>query len=109
MSSGVFWLIDDEILAIPYNEGAFVGIAKSGNNYNHRLLWEFVKPKHCNKPFDYYPRGRVEINDRGECIIYMSPHVGEEYIPIIKKAFGFEAVKRISYDGSQHYRCFLDD
>ena len=57
MSSGVFWLIDDEILAIPYNEGAFVGIAKSGNNYNHRLLWEFVKPKHCNKPFDYYPRG----------------------------------------------------
>ena len=27
---GVFWLVDEEILAIPYDENSTVGLAKSG-------------------------------------------------------------------------------
>ncbi|SEA70146.1 hypothetical protein SAMN05216349_12350 [Oribacterium sp. KHPX15] len=45
---GVFWLIDEELLAVPYDDSSSVGIAKSGNNYNHKLLWCHVKPRKCN-------------------------------------------------------------
>ncbi len=51
---GVFWVIDGELLAVPYEDNSTIGIAKSGDNYNHRLLWDYVKPRKCNKPFDYY-------------------------------------------------------
>lgn len=62
---GVFWLIDGKIFAVPYDADASFGISKSGDNYNHRLLWDYVKPKGCNKPYDYYPRGRVEQSNKG--------------------------------------------
>lgn len=67
---GVFWLIEESIISIPYEPDAAVGVAKSGNNYNHKLLWDYVKPNKCNKPFDYYPRGRVEFNFKGKPVIY---------------------------------------
>ena len=37
------------------------GVAKSGNTYNHKKLWNEIKPRGCNKPYNYYPRGRVDI------------------------------------------------
>ena len=105
---GVFWLIDGELLAVPYDGNATEGIAKSGDNYNHRLLWEHVKPAKCNKDFDYYPRGRVETSNKGKPVVYMNPHIGEEYIPRIMEAFSLQEVPRIHYDGSEHYKCYLD-
>ena len=105
---GVFWVIDGELLAAPYDERASVGIAKSGNNYNHRLLWDYVKPPKCNKPFDYYPRGRVEISNKGKPIVYMNPQIGEEYIRQIIECFGLMETPRIHYDGSEHYKSHLD-
>ncbi len=107
-TGGVFWLIENEILAIPYVEGAEVGIAKSGKNYNHRLLWSYVKPKRCNKKFDYYPRGRVEIDSRDRAVIFMSPHIDLSYIPEIKNVFGITEIRKIHYDGSEHYKCHFD-
>ena len=78
---GVFWLIEPgELLAFPYEEGESLGLSKSGNNYNHTLLWEHVKPKGCNNPFDYYPRGRVEISNKGKPVVYMNRHIGEDAI-----------------------------
>ncbi len=106
---GVFWIIDEEILAVPYFDTAAVGVAKSGDNYNHRLLWDYVKPKRCNKPFDYYPRGRVEVNNRGKTVVYMSPYIGEEYIPRIMECFGLTDVPRIHYDGSDYYKCYCGE
>ena len=103
---GVFWIIDGEILAVPYEETATVGVSKSGVNYNHRLLWDHVKPKKCDKPFNYYPRGRVEVNNKGRTVIYMSPYIGEEYIPLIMECFGLNETPKIHYDGSDHYRCY---
>ena len=85
---GVFWLIDGKIFAVPYDADASFGISKSGDNYNHRLLWDYVKPKGCNKPYDYYPRGRVEQSNKGKPIIFMSVNIGEEYIPVIMEQFG---------------------
>lgn len=41
------------------------GIAKSGRTYNHKLLWKHVRPAGRRVSFDYYPRGRVEIDFKG--------------------------------------------
>lgn len=103
---GVFWIVDGELLAFPFDENDAEGIAKSGNTYNHKLLWESEKP--CNKPFDYYPRGRVNIKNGGEAVIYMSPHIDLSYIPEIKTAFGLTSEPVIKYDNSEHYKCYLD-
>ena len=109
MSRGVFWVIDDELLAFPfYGETNGSGIAKSGLTYNHEKLWQSVKPKHCNKPYNYYPRGRVEISNNGEPVIYMNPNIGEYMIPQIKVAFGIIEEPIVRYDYSKHYQCYLD-
>lgn len=55
--------MDDKLLPFPFDETAIEGIAKSGNTFNHKLLWEHIKP--CNMPFDYYPRGTVFTNHTG--------------------------------------------
>ena len=105
---GVFWLVDGEIVAIPYTDDATVGIAKSGNNYNHRLLWEHVRLDGCKKAFNYYPRGRVEMKRRGTPIVYMSPHIGMDYLSDIMKRFELEEIPLVHYDGSDHYKCWMD-
>lgn len=109
LSRGVFWIVDGKLLAFPFYEGSSVGIAKSGNTYNHKKLWNDVKPKGCKKPYNYYPRGRVEITNRGKVIIYMNPNVPDDLIPDIKSEFGIREEPKIQYDMSQHYKCYLDD
>lgn len=108
-SQGVFWIIDGEILAFPFYDGVYQnGIAKSGDTYNHRKLWNDIKPKGCNKPFDYYPRGRVTMSNKGKPIIYMNPNISNEYIKDIKREFGLRQEPSIRYDYSDHYKCYLD-
>ena len=69
---------------------------------------DYVKPKGCNKPYDYYPRGRVEQSNKGKPIIFMNVNIGEEYIPVIMEQFGIVEEPKIHYDGSEHYKCHLD-
>ena len=109
MSRGVFWIINDELLAFPFTDEYSEGIAKSGNTYNHKKLWNEIKPKGCNKPYNYYPRGRVEISNKGKPIIYMNPNVDDSFIPLIRTEFGLRESPIIRYDNSQHYKCYLDD
>ena len=46
MKQGVFWLIDNKLLAIPFDKSKYPdGIAKSGDTYNHEKLWKYVKPQ----------------------------------------------------------------
>ncbi len=108
MRKGVFGLIDGDLLVAPYEDDSTIGIAKSGDNYNHRLLWNYVKPRKCNKTFDYYPRGRVEISNKGKPIVYMNLSIGKEFIPEIMKCFDLEEEPRIHYDGSNHYKSHFD-
>ena len=110
---GVFWVIDDElmddyIVAEIFVERASVGLSKSGTNYNHKLLWEHVKPPGCNKPYNYYPRGRVEISNKGKPVIYMNKNIGEDAVERILKIFDISEHPKIHYDGSEHYKCHLD-
>lgn len=107
-SRGVFWVIDGELFAFPFTEDATSGVAKSGTTYNHKLLWDDVKPKGCNKPYNYYPRGRVDFSNKGQPIIYMNPNIDEVVVSDIKIKFGLRSEPTIRYDNSQHYKCHLD-
>ena len=57
------------------------------------------------KPYDYYPRGRVEIKDKGKAKIFLNPDIAtEEIIAYIVEKFRLQhrEVKVIA-DGSKHY------
>ena len=98
LSRGVFWVIDDDLLAFPFIEPIHEsGISKSGLTYNHERLWPIIKPNKCNKAYNYYPRGRVEINNRGESTVYMNPNVDDKFIAEIKRQFGLRDNTRIIY------------
>ena len=46
MKQGVFWIIDNNLLAIPFDKSKYPdGTAKSGDTYNHEKLWKYVKPQ----------------------------------------------------------------
>ena len=108
MARGVFWVIDQKLYAFPFDGRYPAGTAKSGKTYNHEKLWGLVRPKGCNKPYDYYPRGRVDYTGKGKPIIYMSPHIAEAYISEIIEAFGLPENPVVRYDYSMHYHCYLD-
>lgn len=109
MKKGVFWIIDGKPHSYPFDGTQTDGIAKSGDTYNHKKLWDFVKPKGCNKPYNYYPRGRVEITNKGKPVIYMNPNIDSVYIKSIKNDFEIFTDVCVRYDYSEHYRCFLDE
>jgi len=108
MSRGVFWVIDGKLLAFPFLENSLEGIAKSGVTYNHKKLWSDVKPKGCNKPYNYYPRGRVDISNKGKPIIYLNPNIDDSTVRQIKSEFGLRSEPTMRYDHSDHYKCHLD-
>jgi len=92
--------------------------SKSGKSYNHKTTWEAevigsaaYNPYNKN-PFDYYPRGRVEIAKK-RAVIYMNPNINKPIIiEEIKARFGLGCNLitkiRIIADNSLHYRCFID-
>ncbi len=109
MKQGVFWLIDNKLLAIPFDKSKYPdGIAKSGDTYNHEKLWKYVKLQNCNKPYNYYPRGRVVKGTKNKAIVYMNPDISNEFILGIKEAFEIEGEPIIKLDFSKHYKCYLD-
>ena len=110
MKNGVFWIIEGKVLAYPFGSVESVeGIAKSGNTYNHKRLWEEIKPAGMNKPYNYYPRGRVVISSRGNPTIYMNPNIENSYVEEMKKIFELTIEPRVVYDNSEHYKCHLDN
>lgn len=84
------------------------------DNYNHKKVWNSLPKRITNgKPFDYYPRGRVEIK-HGSAVVYYSPYIPQEDLKdwLIDK-FNLTAsngIKKIRFiaDNSNHYRCYLD-
>ena len=54
------------------------------------------------------PRGRLEFSNKGKPLLYKNINIGEEFIPIIMEQFGLNDKPIIHYDGSKHYKCYLD-
>ena len=106
---GVFWLVDEELVIARFEKGVTEGLSRDGTNYNHEKLWEYVKPKGCRKPYNYYPRGRVEVSNKGNPIVYMSPYINQSYVVKVLEWLGIEEEPTIHIDGSRHYRCHLDE
>ena len=113
-SNGIFWYIDDEgeLLSYPFGSVDTVsGIAKSGNTYNHKRLWEDIKPKGVRCAYNYYPRGRVDWDRLGRPTIYLNPNIPEDIINQVKVEFGIRPSDecKIQYDYSEHYKSHLDN
>lgn len=126
---GVFWIKDindlyassNLMFQIPCNADGDSdlivsnGASKTGNTYNHERLWKTLsKELTDSKPFNYYPRGRVEIRN-GVADIFVNPNLFTEEV---KKFLISEyhlnpqnGIKKIRFhaDSSEHYKCYLDD
>ena len=126
---GIFWIIDEND---PYSNSKYcfkidsdpdgntvdlddIGIAKSGNTYNHKLVWERLsKDLTHNKPYNYYPRGRVEIRN-GVAKIFLNGNINyKDIIDFLKYEFNLTAhngIKKVQVieDNSSHYLCNYDD
>lgn len=89
--------------------------SKDGISHNHENTWSKLSSKYTdNKPFNYYPRGRVEIRN-GVAEIYCSPYL---FDPELKDwcidKFNLTSVNgikkvRMIVDNSEHYKCHLDE
>jgi len=97
MKRGVFWLIDGRLLCFPFDGSITEGIAKAGNTYNHKKLWEHLQPCGSKVAFDCYPRGRVEITANGNAVVYASPHIGIEHTAEICRVFELDSEPVIRY------------
>lgn len=106
---GVFWVIDGKVVAFPFNDEETDGVAKSGLTYNHKKLWKALNVTGKRVPYNYYPRGRVDFNNRGKPIVYINPNIDDYDLKEVKLQFGLREDPIVKIDNSQHYKCYLDD
>ena len=123
MYKGIFWIKQKE-------EGRFIPItvkaecdeygnlldervrfsSKSGESFNHQEEWEIFEAmpggEYRGLPYNYYPRGRVEIKNK-KATVYLNPVLCTEYIKrLIFEKFGLfrDGINvRFVADGSSHY------
>lgn len=109
--NGVFWYNDVAREVLCHQFGSIdcpEAISKSGNTYNHRRLWNALCSD--NRPYNYYPRGRVDWDRLGKATIYLNPNIDESVINQVKVNFGIRPSDKckIKYDYSNHYKSHLD-
>lgn len=122
LNTGIFWYepSTDKFIVIS-KECSLDGIvdtsdfnAKSGNTYNHEKSWEGIKSiykQYRNLPYNYFPRGRVMIKHNVADVYYHPYFDKDEFKQRIYKEFGLNNVRKVRWhvDGSNHYKCYLDD
>ena len=117
---GVFWvrsLKEGDMIALRFlsdENGVLTDSGITSKDINHQRLWERLDSVITGGyPFNYYPRGRVELR-RGKALIFCSPHICTEKLKsLITERFGLMAENGIKEvllkaDGSAHYQCGLD-
>lgn len=116
MQKGIFWYLSKKefiIVSVACNENGkaekqAVFSSKSGNNFNHKAEWaKLSKRVTRGRPYNYYPRGRVEIYEKSIKIFLNTDINRKEIIEEIIKRFDLSDVKReikVINDGSSHYR-----
>ncbi len=105
---GLFWYIDGQLLCFPFSEEEI-----NETNNNHKRFWKTLpRTVTGGKPYNYYPRGRVELRreklHRKKAIVYLHPQLCmPEIYGQIRKAFLLPDEMPVSFkaDGSQHYSC----
>lgn len=125
---GVFWVTDtalgsDSIIAVKFpctSDGQLTDADSDTQaehlqkEINHKKIWAQLPHKvTLGKPFDYYPRGRVEVRKGGKVLIFCSPYICTDKLKeAISNLFGLteqNGIKGVTLkaDGSAHYRCNL--
>ena len=117
---GVFWvrsLSGNDIIALRFlsdENGVLTDGSLTSKDINHQRLWERLDSVVTGGvPYNFYPRGRVELR-RGKALIFCSPHLCTEQLKkLITERFGLRAENGIKEvllkaDGSAHYKCELD-
>ena len=87
--------------------------SKSGQNFNHKAEWQKLSRSVTRgQPFNYYPRGRVEIKNR-KATIYLNPDLNNTVV-LNKIIENFELKNQqdlksipVKTDGSSHYHYYL--
>lgn len=124
---GIFWIKDIENIYISFvcvkeevnkdgmvNDNSNIN-SRKGNNYNHRITLEKLEREVTDrKPYNYYPRGRVEIRNR-KATIYAHPDIcTREIMIMIINEFNLHKENNIDKvvmnpDYSKHYNCYLNE
>ena len=126
LGKGLFWLVknDEEkfelfcIKILCYRDGETLERIETGvcesEKLNHERAWSKLdKAVTQGKPYNYYPRGRVEIK-KGKATVYLNPTLNEEAIvEKICRSFGLTRENgivdiRIKNDNSWHYRFLME-
>lgn len=102
MLRGAFWVVDGKLLAFPFREGAQIGVAKSSNTYNYRLLWEHIKLQGCKKPFKSYPRDRIGIKRLNVPNLFMNSKDQGSMLSEIGVALELHVLSDIYYEHNGH-------
>lgn len=111
--------------SVPCSPGGYVdetqslkANSKKGNSFNHKITWECglfanreFAPLARQRPYNYYPRGRVEIAN-GKGTIYLNGNINApQVIDRVQNSFGLtHSLKsvRVVVDNSRHYHCYAD-
>ena len=76
------------------------------------LTWDQYVPEELRrcKPYDWYPRGRVEIKEKGRATIFLNPDIAtDEIIAYVKEKFRLQHREvKVVADGSKHYGYYHD-
>jgi hypothetical protein len=104
---GLFWYVDGELLCFPVSSAE---VDTVGNN--HRRFWETLPHSlTCGMPYNYFPRGRVELR-HGKAVVYLNPSLCTPEIDArIRHAFSLPDEMPLSFkaDGSRHYRSIQEE
>ena len=104
---GLFWYVDGKLLCFPVSDDE---VDVVGNN--HKRFWETL-PRSLTggMPYNYYPRGRVELR-HGKAVVYLHPTLCTlEMDTRIRQAFSLPDEMQVSFkaDGSRHYRSIREE
>jgi len=119
---GIFWVKDIDnpttelFFTIPSNVYGNVEAtnltAKSGTTHNHKALWSTLGKVTEGKPYNYFPRGRVEIANR-KATVYFNQNLNTEFIKkLIVDTYNLttrNGIEKVTFivDGSEHYKSYL--
>lgn len=74
------------------------------DNYNHQRVWNSLERKYTHgKPFNYYPRGRVEISN-GVAKVFHSPRIPQDEL----KQFVIDKFNLTQHNGIKKIKMIAD-
>lgn len=125
---GIFWIADRKnlqnnepyLFCVPVDQAGAPALSasippfnsKRGGNYNHKKVWEDLPAAlRRGKPYNYFPRGRVEIKEKGKAKIFLNPDIAtnEVIAYLIEKFCLRRCILKVIADGSAHYRYFSEE